>query len=237
MSRFNKKLVSGFTLMELLVSISISVVILGVVIHNQNKYSSASSLSNMAQSIAADLALAQTYGVSVKQATTNNFNTAYGLHFRTGTGGNATAVADYIFFADLDKDGAYDGGTGSWGTTNPNCPTATPTPTDECLKRIRMNSGILFGGLGGVLPFCYIPSNGGPCVARTGTLAVTDIHRMDIVFTRPQSKATFKFYNSGNSPLNVAHQGVGIRVRDNANHLKWICVYQTGQISVQDAIC
>ncbi len=211
-----------------MVSIAISAVILTVVIFNQNKYTAAAGLSNAAQSIAADLSTAQTYGVSVKQLSAGNFNTAYGVHFRSSSGGGINPNnPDYVFFADSNKDGRY-GNTTAWASNS----TATcPSPAGECLNRNRLGSEVYFVGA-----FCYIPTAGATCATQTTAgSAVTNIHRIDVTFSRPQTKAKFVLYNSSGTVLNATAIGVGIRIRNSAtpSATKWIYIYETGQISVQ----
>lgn len=215
--------------MELLVGIGISTAILGVVIYNQSKYTDTAGLSIAARTVATDLTTAQTYGVSVKQLTANNFNTAYGIHFRTAAGGGTSGLnTDYVFFADSNKNSQY-GNTGVW--TGAGAGATCPTPPGECQQRTRLSSGIVFVG-----PFCYIPTSGATCTSQTVAGSnLTNIHRIDVTFSRPQSKAIFKLYGSGGNILNATAIGVGIRLQNSATPraTKWIYIYETGQISVQ----
>jgi prepilin-type N-terminal cleavage/methylation domain-containing protein len=97
----------GFTLVELLVTISILVVITAIILVNQNRFGGTISLSNLAYQLALTIRQAQTYGVSVLEtgAGTGNFQAAYGVHFTSGT------PTSYILFRDFDGSGRYSGPT------------------------------------------------------------------------------------------------------------------------------
>src|SRR6266481_8758790 len=77
----------GFTLVELLVTIGITLVILGTLVFNQSHYSDSAALKNLADTIGLTVRQAQVYGVSVKEFNTgsNNFSSAYGVDFNSAT--------------------------------------------------------------------------------------------------------------------------------------------------------
>lgn len=108
----------GFTLVELLMTISIMLIILGALVFNQSHYSDGAALKNLGDTIGLTLRQAQIYGVSVKEFNTgsNNFTAAYGVDF------NMTTPTAYISFADIPVEstynGIYDGGP-ELITTNP----------------------------------------------------------------------------------------------------------------------
>ena len=97
----------GFTLVELLVTISIFVVLTGVVLFSQNSFNSSILLTNLAYDTALTIRQAQTYGINIK-----NFNSTgsgngvfvpYGVHFDMG------AKQSFILFADLSSGPGYAG--------------------------------------------------------------------------------------------------------------------------------
>ena len=95
----------GFTLVELLVTITIFVILTGVVLFNQSKFNSSILLTNLAYDTALTVRQAQTYGINIKEFNVNgtgNFFVPYGVHF------DISAPKSFILFADLDKKGYYD---------------------------------------------------------------------------------------------------------------------------------
>lgn len=84
----------GFTLVEVLVTISIFMVITGIILTRYKDFSGGIVLSNLAYEIAITIRQAQVYGVAVKNA--SGFNYPYGVHF-SNTFGNS-----FVLFADVD---------------------------------------------------------------------------------------------------------------------------------------
>ena len=98
----SKKGKGGFTLVELLVSISIIVVITAVVFLQGGQFNNTILLNNLAYEMALTVREAQVYGVSVKETNTNSFDASYGVYFETANN------KSFISFADINKDGWYD---------------------------------------------------------------------------------------------------------------------------------
>jgi prepilin-type N-terminal cleavage/methylation domain-containing protein len=88
----------GFSLIELLVALSIFVTISAVVLANHTQFNSSVLLHALAYDIALSIREAQVFGLSVRQFNTD-FNIGYGVHF--------SGSESYIFFADQDKNGGY----------------------------------------------------------------------------------------------------------------------------------
>src|SRR3989344_6074517 len=119
----------GFTLVELLFSISIVAVILTVVILNQSTYTDSIALTNLADEISSTISQTQVYGISVKELSvgSNDFNTPYGLSFSQRT----TPIPSprnksYILFADQNGNDKYNG---------------TCSCSGECLKKVDISRG------------------------------------------------------------------------------------------------
>ena len=93
----------GFSLVELLVTISILVVITSIVLVNQNRFGGNIMLSNLAYQAALTIRQAQTYGLAVREAGagTGNFSGAYGVHFSSAN------LTQLIVFVDSDGSGKY----------------------------------------------------------------------------------------------------------------------------------
>jgi prepilin-type N-terminal cleavage/methylation domain-containing protein len=110
---FSKKNIStnitaGFTMVELMISIAIMVVILGVVMFNYRSFDSGIILTNLAFDVGLTIREAQSFGVSVKAGDTNSSDTSftypYGVHF------DRSNKTQYTVFVDLNRNGLYDNG-------------------------------------------------------------------------------------------------------------------------------
>lgn len=90
------KFTTGFTLVELLVTISIFVILTGVVLFNQQKFNSTILLTNLAYDTALTIRQAQNYGINIREfdSGTGGVFVPYGVHF------NKTAPKSFILFAD-----------------------------------------------------------------------------------------------------------------------------------------
>ncbi len=87
----------GFTLIELMVTISIFVFMTAILLSNYNAFGSGTILTNMAYDIALTIRQAQTYGLSVKVGD-GTFKQAYGVHFSTTLTGDDNKK--FILFRD-----------------------------------------------------------------------------------------------------------------------------------------
>jgi len=200
----------GFTLMELLVSISIMTVMLTVVVLNQSKYTDNATLFNLADEIGLTISQAQAYGVGVKEFSpgSNEFSASYGLTFSLLASGSNKA---YLSFADRNGDKIYGG---DWS-----CPIGGAS---ECLERFDISRGNYIDQL------CRVrnnPNNPYQC----------SVGRIDISFARPSLEAQIRFFNqSGNLMVDDPDFiGARISVRSPGGANRSVLVYYTGQVSVQ----
>ena len=124
---FLKNNTKGFTLVELLVSISIVTVIMSVVIFNYGGVLDTLALSAAEQDLAIAVREAQTYGLSVKEVSvgSGNFLSAYGIYFNP-----ASAPTEYDIFVDTNGNGVYDAGNGC-GSNN-----------TECIEKFNFRDGV-----------------------------------------------------------------------------------------------
>lgn len=206
---FYKHSEDGFTLVELMVSISIMITISALVLLNQTKYTEGIALNQVADEIGLNLRQAQIYGVAVKEfsAGSNNFSASYGIEFDITSRGSK---AEYVSFGDRDpKNGIYDG---AWS-----CPTGG---TSECISKTNIRVGNEIEAL------CQILING------TEDCTVT---RVAVTFVRPETSAGMKFYNTGGfNVTDVNYKGVHVKLKSlTGPERRSIKVYTTGQISVQ----
>jgi Tfp pilus assembly protein FimT len=203
---FRKK--TGFTLVEVTVSIGIMMLILVIVFRGQATYTENIALRSIADEIELNIRQAQVYGISVREFSpgASEFNVSYGLSFDTTSSGTNNA---YLLFADRGvKNQIYDSG---W-----NCPVGG---SSECLEKISLSRSMTISSL------CYIQTSG----AESCTLG-----RADITFTRPDTVAIVKLFNTSGGLITVdSLKGIRIRLASPSNYTKSVIVYVTGQISIQ----
>jgi prepilin-type N-terminal cleavage/methylation domain-containing protein len=97
----------GFTLVELLVVISIMLILTSIFVLRQQRFQSSTLLRSLAYSVALSVRQAQVYGTSIRENAVGAFDTnsaakAYGVYFSSGSPGI------YILFADANNNGQYD---------------------------------------------------------------------------------------------------------------------------------
>lgn len=92
---------SGFTIVELLVSIGIFTLITGVVLARYRTFDTNAKFVNASEDIVLALRQAQVYGVGVRGTTGALFDVPYGVHFDT------TTPNQIRIFADSNRDGKY----------------------------------------------------------------------------------------------------------------------------------
>ena len=201
----------GFTLLELLVSITIVTVILTVVILSQSKYTDGAALANLADDISARLSQAQAYGIGVVQLSygVTDFSFSYGLTFNITSSGSNMA---YLYFADQNSNGIYDG---NWSCAPQ--PNARPS---ECIEKVDITRGNYIESM------CVIKSDGSPCIPG-------QVGRVDIHFNRPNTEANISIFGITGTLMNSSTDvGVKIALKSPGGLSKTIVVYETGQISV-----
>jgi len=93
----------GFSLIELMVTITIVTLITGIVMVRYSSFNSVVLLKSQSYELALDIRTAQVYGVNAKGAS-SSFRGAYGIYFDIGN------PNQYILFKDADGDREYDVG-------------------------------------------------------------------------------------------------------------------------------
>lgn len=118
----------GFTLVEVIASVSIIATIMAIVVFQGRQLVENMAVSAAAQEISIAIREAQSYGVSVKATSGGQFTYAYGVSFDISSN-------NYIYiFSDTNANGIYDG---------------TTACTSECIKMIQIQGGIRISQLCG----------------------------------------------------------------------------------------
>ncbi|MEQ1666552.1 MAG: type II secretion system protein [Bdellovibrionales bacterium] len=217
----------GFTLVELLVTLSVFTVVSAVTLANYPKFNNQTAITALAQQIAISIREAQVYGVAVKNSSTTasvvaqNVYPAYGIYFATTTAsttyGSGTSYS--VFFDKVT-------GTGP-------APYFKPigddyfTDLSELVETVRIQNGNRIIGLCGVE---LTPPGNTTCVPA---------YWANVVFRRPNPDAIIKIvktntlWPSGSPTLvEVSRLDITIRSRDQSL-TKVIQIYSSGQINVK----
>lgn len=199
---------SGFSVLELVISIAIFIIVTTVVLVGQHRFGGNILITNLAYDVALSVRQAQVYGISVRQNLPGDFQKRYGIHF--------SGTDYYVLFVDLNDDGYYDvlAGNSSGCIVNP-----PQGHSPECVSVYKIQRGNF------ISRFCG------------GTLNCTDsgdqnrIDSMDIVFRRPDPEAKIVTFKVGAVVSNP--EEASITVSSPQGLLKTINVLASGQISVQ----
>ncbi|MFH0755134.1 MAG: prepilin-type N-terminal cleavage/methylation domain-containing protein [bacterium] len=131
----------GFTLVELLITISMFVLITGVVLVNSNKFDNTILLHNFTYDIALTIKQAQSYSVNVKENISGSFNSetgqGYGVYFDIDTTGSKT---NFILFNDLVNNIGNNNPDKKYNN-EPNGVKSCPIDNIECLQKYSMKKG------------------------------------------------------------------------------------------------
>jgi len=198
----------GFTLAEVMVTISIVSIIMTVVLFSYREFSDKLALSAAGQEIAIAIRQAQTYGLSVKEVVSGggNFDSAYGIYFDST---NNNTNKNYYIFADApialpnpigNKEYDVLSGCGSGST--------------ECVEKFTLRDGVFISSIS-------------DCPAARS---------MHITFFRPNPDAYIKFLNNGNQPAcSTANSGAdsgGIVLESPKGKKLTLTILNTGQVSI-----
>ncbi len=199
----------GFTIIELLVAISILLVLSSAMLANYNSMNVRLTLDTLAHQAAQWVRETQVLAMSVKQTTGGaNAFPGYGLHFDRATPG------EFVFFADFDGDKNY-----------------TPIPGGmkcadvgvECQKIVTLRQGNTISKL--CMASALSTGTAGDC----GTFLFASV--VDVVFTRPDPDALIRALDNTNTVVDVSNARVTITAP--SKYERTVEVWTTGQVSVQ----
>jgi prepilin-type N-terminal cleavage/methylation domain-containing protein len=122
-----QKSTAGFTLVELLVTLSIFVIVSGIVLFNQGKFNGSIVLTNLAYDVALGIREAQIFGVSGKVGQSDiTKKPQYGVYFVAGS--DSAVNTQFKLFSDLDNSYYY-------------------SANDQVLENIKITRGNYVSGL------------------------------------------------------------------------------------------
>lgn len=210
----------GFSLVELIVVISIMVLITTVVLVRHSAFNSTVLLNNLAYDVAGTIREAQVYATSVRNAGGQGFTTAYGVYF------DMAFPEQFILFSDSDQDGVFtfvDDGSGG-GVANDGIP---DSGSEAVVDRYVLQRGHRVTNICRTLP------------AQGGTIChdslLTTLESITFSFRRPNPDTIITYTTGGffnvNPPSNGTSGTISIGSSD-GNLIRTIEVLPTGQISV-----
>ncbi len=199
---------TGFTLLEMLISMAILTLLTSVLLFNYNSFNNRISLDILAHQIAQWTRDTQVSAMSVRPSRTalSSFS-GFGLHF------DITTPTSFIYFADLNGDKQYTPLTGAQKCGDPGV---------ECEKVILINKKNKIEKLCGLTSPAHAA---GVCSS-----GLDEVQQFDIVFTRPNPDAAITGF-IGVPSFQYAH--ADITIVSPAQYRRTIQVWTTGQISVQ----
>ncbi len=115
----------AFSLVEILVTISIITVLMAVTVYSYSSFNDKIALTEAGQQMLIAFRQAQSYGINVRESSvgSNDFDKSYGIYFNTSSPGA------YYVFVDIDSNGTYSDALGSCGAS-------------ECIEKISLDRGI-----------------------------------------------------------------------------------------------
>lgn len=204
----------GFTTVELLVSLAIFIVMTSLVVTKYGNFNQSTLLTDTAYDVALTLRLAQSYGLSVKNASAAgsaaNFSYPYGLDFNTGTaascGSVSSAPTTLVLFADSNPAVTPDGLCGA---------------NDAAISTAVLTRGARLSAMcaGSDVDNCHLQSN--------------QASRMFVSFIRPNPEAVICGIRSNGQSMGCTNAYAEITIAGSDGSTRVITVRQNGQISVQ----
>lgn len=208
-------LVGGFTLVELMVVISIFAILSSITIYNYNQFNSTLSIQNLADDIALTVRKAQGFAIGVR-GYGGSFSRGYGIHFSANqnTEEYKGSNKSFVLFADTIENSKYDYNSGD------NC--GELTAGNECIEILSIKSA------DGINVIYYNEKDEDHKIESNGTV--------DIIFNRPNPEPKFCVRNDPNdvSCMSISISRIIIEVSNigNSNVFKTITISSNGQISV-----
>lgn len=199
----------GFTIIELLISIAIFVAMTALVVAKYGNFNQSTLLTDTAYDIALVMRLAQTYGLSVKNAgaISPNFNFPYGVSFddsgATSCGTFTSNETNFVLFADSYPLNAPDGICAS---------------TDTGVSKYAITRGAK------IVSMCTGSD-------QTACRASGTVTKLNVSYQRPNPDAVICGSSGGAATCSMAYAEITIQGTDGSR--RTIVMRQNGQISVE----
>ena len=123
LKKINQQIKKGFTLVELVVTVSIVSVIMAVILFGYSSFNEDLRISSAEQEISLAIRQAQSYGLSVKEGSSGDFSKGYGISFDT------TDPTNYYIFVDKNNDGK-------------NSATSACLANSECVEKVTLRNAV-----------------------------------------------------------------------------------------------
>lgn len=200
------RLLTGLTLIEMLVVLAIFTILTAIVLGNLPAFRNRLALDLLAEEVAVTIRQAQVYGAATKGFGGTKFP-SHGVHLVASTGN--TKSESFILFADLVTDNKYDEGDGC-GELN-----------TECREKFTLRGGVEIKAI-------YICVDQYPCTAVQKKNAQTsDV--LAVIFQRPRSDANF--YDKDGNHFTAPPAYILIELYSNkAIDSRYIAIWTTGHI-------
>ncbi len=208
---YQSKACAGFSLIELIVSISIFLLLSSVTLVNHSKFSGAVELENLAYDVALSIRQAQVFGLSVKEfePRSGEFQQGYGVHF------NKNTPTKFVIFTDRDLT-SYGGPpiNSQYDTTVPCGVVGT-----ECIETFTIRKG------NRISDFCArLSSSIQRCVS------LGDLSYINIIFVRPDPDAVIT-----SDVVSEIYTDAVVTVKSPKGIERDVVTQLTGQISIPSA--
>jgi len=223
------RLVSGFTLIEMLVVLAIITVLMAIVFSSQSSFNKSLVLSNTAYDVALTLRNAQAFGLGNRVTVGNIKNAGYGIHLVKGT------QTSFTLFADLDIPD-IDNCHGLPLSRDINAPDAqygncvyTFSADGPAVQTYNLNNGVT------ISDFCARDAMFGILVcANNGSI---NMNSLDIVFARPNPDVFIRRDSVPNTYYpDTAACIVLTQSQDTSAH-RYVSVSSVGEITVNSTSC
>ncbi|MES2213563.1 MAG: type II secretion system protein [Patescibacteria group bacterium] len=206
---------SGFTLIELMVTMGIVTVIMSIVLFSYSRFNDRLALTTAAQELAITIRQAQSYGLNVKESGVGNgqFTSAYGIYFNPPHAASAYAgdPTHYVLFVDNQTvNKTYNSGSGTCGSSS-----------TECVEIVTLRNGVTISAV------CDGAGECPPTRGSGGTRALS------ITFLRPNPDADINFINAGGNILLGGEPTGKVVLKSPQGNTIMVVVEKTGQISIQ----
>ncbi len=221
----------GFSLIELLIAITLFGIIASSILLAYNRVSEQLFVTSLAYELALSFREAQSYGVSIREfrgGGTGTFDVGgYGLHF------DSESLTTYALFADQGGEIGDATFNGSYGTTYN---TTGCLSTTECVSVLRLEKGNSLYKFCGVLPLGDFgrdapdANKNEECNVKSLPATNPTITSLDVTFLRPNPDAVIK---TSQTAFGRQYKAARVYVVSPSGDRRVIEVTNTGQISIK----